>query len=66
MSKLTESIHIRTDFLWLALHHRPTSPHLVHQSFLDFVSYHLSRLACGIDEVMDPVEEVIDVTVAVA
>ena len=66
MGELPKSIHIGIDLLRLALHHRPVAPHLICQSFLDFVLHHFPRIACGIDEVVDLVEEVIDVTVAVA
>ena len=66
MGELSKSIQKWIDLLRLALHHRPISPHLICQSLLDFILYHLPCIACGIDEVMDPVEELVDVTVAVA
>ena len=66
MGELPEGIHVWIYLLGLALHHRPIPPHLIRQSFLDFILYHFPRVASGIDEVVDPVEEVIDVTVAVA
>ena len=66
MSKLAENIPIWVYLLRFALYHGPISPHLVRQSFLDLILHHLSRKASGIDEVIDPVEEVVDIAVAMS
>ena len=66
MGELSKSIHVWIYLFRLALHHCPIASHLVRQSFLDLVLHHFPRVACGIDEVMDPVEEVVDVTITMA
>ena len=66
MGELPESIHVWIYLLRLALHHRPVPPHLVRQSLLDLILHHFPCIASGINEVVDPVEEVVDVIVAVA
>ena len=66
MSKLSKSIYIWIYLLRLALHHCPTPPHLVRQALLYLVLHHLPRIASGVDEVMDLVKEVVDVSLTIA